>query len=91
MSLSFDRGYADRRVNYTKKHFRKLAPVANFIKLFRCNLCRYRRMSLSFDRGYTARCVNYTKNSFRKSAPVANFIKLCSVYFMPLLGYVLKF
>ncbi len=61
MSLGCDRGYAARKVNYAEKSFKKLAPVANFMKLFWCILHCYRPMSISFDRGYAARSVNYTK------------------------------
>jgi hypothetical protein len=38
-----------------------LIPVANFIKLFWCNLYCYQCITLSFDQGYTARGINYAK------------------------------
>jgi hypothetical protein len=34
IASSFNLGYGARVVNYTKKGFMKLAPVANLIKLF---------------------------------------------------------
>ncbi len=46
-------------MNCTCEMFMKSAPVANFMKLFCCNLSPYQHFVLSFDSGYTARGVNY--------------------------------
>jgi hypothetical protein len=62
-------------VNYNKKGFVKLTPVANFINHFWHNYCYYRHIALSFDLGYAARGVNYAIKGLMKLASVANFIK----------------
>ncbi len=54
----------------------KLRPVANFIKLLRCNFSHYQHIALSFDSGYAARGLNHAGKSFNKLRPVANFINL---------------
>jgi hypothetical protein len=41
------------------KSFITLAPGANFIKLFWCDLRCHQRIALSFDSGYAARGINY--------------------------------
>jgi hypothetical protein len=36
-------------------------PVANFIKLFWCNLHSHQHTALSFDYGYASRSINYSE------------------------------
>jgi hypothetical protein len=56
--------YSDLSSVTNKESFVTLLPVADFIKLFRQNLCRYRCIALSFGSGYGAWGVNHTEKSF---------------------------
>jgi hypothetical protein len=76
ITLSHHLVYAARYVNYTRKLFLKLSPVANFIRLFGLIMC-YQCIALSLHLGHTARVINYTpKKLFLKLSPVFKFIKL---------------
>jgi hypothetical protein len=59
----------------------KLIPVANFIKLFRCNFSHYQYIALSFDSGYATSSVNHAEIFLKKLRPVANLIKLFIVIY----------
>ncbi len=74
-----ERKYAATGVNYAKKSFEMLKPVAKVKNIFQCNLCHYQHNLSRNLKKYAARCVNYTQKSFMTLTPVGNVKKLFSV------------